>query len=53
MPALFYVSEVWATIAEDRRRRGIIEMKCRKDMYGVEIIDSVRNEEVYRRYWYW
>jgi hypothetical protein len=40
---------VWSTCAEDRRRMGVMEMKCMRAMCGVSIMDRVRNEGVQRR----
>jgi hypothetical protein len=44
VPTVLYGNEVWAASAEDRRRMGVIEMKCTRTMCGV----SIRNEEVWR-----
>ena len=49
VPTLLYGSEVWAASAEDRRRMGVMEMKCMRAMCGVSIWDRIRNEEVRRR----
>jgi hypothetical protein len=49
VPTLLYGSEVWAASADDRRRMGVIEMKCMRAMCGVSIRDRIRNEEVRRR----
>jgi hypothetical protein len=46
---LLYGSEVWAASAEDRRRMGVMEMKCMRAMCGVKLMDSVKNKEVQRR----
>jgi hypothetical protein len=32
VPTLLYGSEVWSTSAEDRRRMGVMEMKCMRDI---------------------
>jgi hypothetical protein len=39
---------VWATNADDRRRIGVVEMKCMGAMCEVSILDRVRNEKVRR-----
>jgi hypothetical protein len=49
VPTLLYGSEVWATSAEDRRRMGVMEIKCMRAMHGVKIMDSVKNKEVQKR----
>jgi hypothetical protein len=41
-----YGSEVWAASAENRRRMGVIEMKCMRDMCGVNIRDIIRSVAV-------
>jgi hypothetical protein len=45
---LLYDSEVLATSAAKRRRMEEMEMKCMRAMFGVSIMDRVRNEDVYR-----
>jgi hypothetical protein len=49
VPTLLYGSEVWAASAEDRRRMGVMEIKCMRAMCGVSIKDRIRNEEVWRK----
>jgi hypothetical protein len=46
VPTLLYASEMWATITEERRTMGVMEIKCMRAKCGVSIIDRVRNEEV-------
>jgi hypothetical protein len=49
VPTLLYGSEVWAIIAKDRERMGVMEMKCMRAMCVVSIMDKDRNEEVRRK----
>jgi hypothetical protein len=45
MTTFLFGSEVWATSAEDRRRIGVMEMKCMRSMCEVSILVRVRNEK--------
>jgi hypothetical protein len=44
VPTLLYGSEVWAASADDRRRMGVMEMKCMRAMCEVSIRDKIKNE---------
>jgi hypothetical protein len=48
VPKLLYGSEVSARSAEDRRRMGVMELKCMRSICAVSIMDIVRNQEVRR-----
>jgi hypothetical protein len=49
VPKLLDGSEVWAASAEDRKKMGVMEIKCMRAMCGVNIMCRIRNEEVRRR----
>jgi hypothetical protein len=49
VPRLMYGSEVWESSAEDRRKMGVMEIKCMRAMCEVNIKGRIRNEEVGRR----
>jgi hypothetical protein len=49
VPTLLYGSEVLAASAGDRRRMGVMEIKCMRAMCRVSIRDRIRNEEVRRK----
>jgi hypothetical protein len=49
VPNLLYGTEVCARITGDRRRMGVMEIKCMRGICAVSIMDIVRNEEVRRR----
>jgi hypothetical protein len=46
---LLYGGEVWATCAEDIKRKRVKKMECMKTVSRVSIMDSVRNKEVHGR----
>jgi hypothetical protein len=48
VPKLLNGSEVSARSPEDRRRMGVMEIKCMRGICAVSIMDIFRNQEVRR-----
>jgi hypothetical protein len=44
VPTFLYGSEVWAASAEDRKRMGVLEIKCTRATCGANIMDIITNE---------